>query len=271
MRPASIRDIGLQQRRAGTRARRAETWLGRPWIETVAEDSRPKVEALLTEQRAGAMPRAGATSTSGGRDGTSLPHPVLRRRRSATPAGAWSSAATCGRSRSLQQRLVEAQQSMERDYSRLRQAETRYRLLFQMSVGPGADPRRRGTAVLGGESQRPSACSACDASACPAARCPRSSRPRTAVALQALLASVRTAGRADDVRGAARRGRRRTCMVSASPFRQERRAARAWCGLTVPQGEAGRRRAAEGAVPSCSRWSRACRMPSSSPIRTAAS
>jgi transcriptional regulator PpsR len=31
----------------------------------------------------------------------------------------------------LQQRLVDAQQSMERDYWRLRQAETRYRLLFQ--------------------------------------------------------------------------------------------------------------------------------------------
>jgi hypothetical protein len=37
---------------------------------------------------------------------------------------------------SLQQRLVEAQQSMEREYGRLRQAETRYRLLFQMSGEP---------------------------------------------------------------------------------------------------------------------------------------
>jgi PAS domain-containing protein len=33
----------------------------------------------------------------------------------------------------MQQRLVNAQQSMERDYVRLRQAETRYRLLFQVS------------------------------------------------------------------------------------------------------------------------------------------
>ena len=34
---------------------------------------------------------------------------------------------------SLQQRLVEAQRAMEKDYARLRQAETRYRLLFQLA------------------------------------------------------------------------------------------------------------------------------------------
>ncbi len=33
----------------------------------------------------------------------------------------------------MQQRLINAQQSMERDYVRLRHAETRYRLLFQVS------------------------------------------------------------------------------------------------------------------------------------------
>ena len=33
----------------------------------------------------------------------------------------------------LQQRLIDAQQSMERDYSRLRHVETRYRLLFQVT------------------------------------------------------------------------------------------------------------------------------------------
>ena len=33
----------------------------------------------------------------------------------------------------LQQRLMNAQQSMERDYSRLRDVEMRYRLLFQLS------------------------------------------------------------------------------------------------------------------------------------------
>ena len=36
-------------------------------------------------------------------------------------------------SAALQQRLVEAQQSMERDYARLRHVEMRYRLLFQMT------------------------------------------------------------------------------------------------------------------------------------------
>ena len=36
----------------------------------------------------------------------------------------------------LQQQLIDAQQSMERDYARLRHIETRYRLLFQMSSEP---------------------------------------------------------------------------------------------------------------------------------------
>ena len=34
----------------------------------------------------------------------------------------------------LQQRLIDAQQSLERDYSRIRHVETRYRLLFQMAL-----------------------------------------------------------------------------------------------------------------------------------------
>ena len=34
---------------------------------------------------------------------------------------------------SLQRRLVDAQQSMERDYARVRRMETRYRLLFEMA------------------------------------------------------------------------------------------------------------------------------------------
>ena len=51
----------------------------------------------------------------------------------------------------MQQRLINAQQSMERDYIRLRHAETRYRLLFQVSseavmivdAGNNIDPRRQ--------------------------------------------------------------------------------------------------------------------------------
>lgn len=33
----------------------------------------------------------------------------------------------------MQQRLVDAQQAIERDYTRLRQLETRYRVLFEMA------------------------------------------------------------------------------------------------------------------------------------------
>ena len=36
----------------------------------------------------------------------------------------------------MQQRLLQTQQSLERDYIRLRQAETRYRLMFDMASEP---------------------------------------------------------------------------------------------------------------------------------------
>ena len=94
----------------------------------------------------------------------------------------------------LQQQLVEAQMSMERDYSRLRHVETRYRLLFQMSSEPvlivdaatqkvvEANPARR---MLFGEQR---------ASDWSAGRFPRASTRRVRTASQALLTDVRAAG-----------------------------------------------------------------------------
>jgi len=106
-------------------------WIGQPWIETVAADSRPKVEALL---RGAADPglhkwRHVNQVSSRGAD-----VPVLY---SAVQVGSPGRIIAFGRDlrdmAALQQRLVDAQQSLERDYWRLRNVETRYRMLFQMS------------------------------------------------------------------------------------------------------------------------------------------
>lgn len=106
-------------------------WVGQPWIETVANDSRPKVEALLREVREEEHVRSREINHRyEGLDD----FPV---RYSAMALGKDGQILAIGRElgtvANLQQQLLNAQQAMEREYARLRSAETRYRLLFQIS------------------------------------------------------------------------------------------------------------------------------------------
>lgn len=127
----AIRDVGFGSDDLARDLEVVETWVGRPWIDTVAHESRTKVQAMLGERGVEKAPRWRHVNHLS-REGTSLP--ILC---SVAPLGRAGRRLVFGRDlrplSQLQQRLVEVQQSMERDYSRLRQAETRYRLLFQMS------------------------------------------------------------------------------------------------------------------------------------------
>ena len=109
-----------------------DAWIGKHWIDTVTVESRPKIESMLRDVL--------ATGAAGPRwrqinalldGGLSLPLAVA-----AVPIGGGRSL-VCGRDlraiAALQQRLVEAQQAMERDYWKFRHAETRYRHLFQVA------------------------------------------------------------------------------------------------------------------------------------------
>lgn len=104
-------------------------WVGRPWSETVTVESRPKVAALLEEATTPA-PRKWRHINHPSDSGPDLPLMY-----SAIRVGHNGQVVAFGRdlraNSALQVRLVEAQQSMERDYLRLRQMETRYRHLFQ--------------------------------------------------------------------------------------------------------------------------------------------
>lgn len=115
-----------------------QDWLGKSWPDTVTTESQPKIHALLKTQ--------GALTSDGVRwrqvnqvlaDGIDLPISY-----SVAPirSGDGTRSVAFGRDLRpqvvLQQRLVTAQQTMERDYWRLRQIETRYRLLFQMASEP---------------------------------------------------------------------------------------------------------------------------------------
>ncbi len=112
-------------------------WIGRPWIETVTIESRVKIEQLLKEAVSKSEPRWRHVNhpVPGQPLTRAVDVPVLY---SAVQAGARGRVVAFGRDlrpiASLQQRLMDAQQSMERDYSRLQHVETRYRLLFETSA-----------------------------------------------------------------------------------------------------------------------------------------
>jgi transcriptional regulator PpsR len=117
-------------------------WIGKTWAQTVTVESQPKVEALLKQAISGDGVRWRHVNHPL-KDGADLPLsysvvPVRRKGQAAHSAATHTLA--FGRDLraqvALQQRLVTAQMSMERDYWRLRQVETRYRLLFQMASEP---------------------------------------------------------------------------------------------------------------------------------------
>lgn len=109
-------------------------WVGKPWIDTVSMDSRPKVQEMLKSSI--------ANGTSSFRH---LNHPLPGRldlpiKYLLHKLDGGERLVALGQDQSavamLQQRLVETQQSVEREYSQIRSAETRYRLLFQIIREP---------------------------------------------------------------------------------------------------------------------------------------
>ncbi len=126
-----IRDTAFQSAELMGDLDDSANWVGRAIAATVAPDSRSKIEMLLREATTTAEPKwrhINHLTT----DGRSVP--VLY---CGVQVGADGRIVAFGRDlrvmSALQQRLMNAQQSMERDYSKLRDVEMRYRLLFQLS------------------------------------------------------------------------------------------------------------------------------------------
>jgi transcriptional regulator PpsR len=113
----------------------AGSWAGRRWTDTVTVESRHKAEALLDGALKDAEPHLRHLNHPAALEGSDVAIEY-----SAVRANSDGSVIAFGRDlrrlANLQQRLVDAQQAMERDYASLRQAQARYRGLFQTSPEP---------------------------------------------------------------------------------------------------------------------------------------
>jgi transcriptional regulator PpsR len=216
-----IRDISIAAQSLADDLAAHPRWLGRRWLDTLTVDSRSKAAALIAAATSKAEPQWRHLNhpAMGGAD-----VPILY---AVVQAGAFGRVVAFGRDlrtvSSLQRRLVDAQQSMERDYARIRHIETRYRLLFEVSSDA--------VLIIDGSSQR-----VIDSN--PAAQ--RLFRPETgtpggrrigqifagdtARSVELLIAGVVASGRPDDVRAQLTQDLREV-VVAASLFREEGRTA----------------------------------------------
>ncbi len=104
-------------------------WSGSGIQDLVTEDSRPKIADMLRRARSDEMPKwREINHLTRGAEGFPI-------RYAAVPTGSSGNVILLGRDlrmvAQLQQRLVQAQLTMEQDYERIRQIETRYRVLFE--------------------------------------------------------------------------------------------------------------------------------------------
>jgi transcriptional regulator PpsR len=221
----NVLDVRARDRELEKAMRRE--WAGKAWADSVTIESRDKVATLLADAMANS---AGAPRQLNhpGRGGPDLPvlYSVVRVAGSAKARAAVRLVALGRDLRdavALQRRLVEAQQTMERDYWRFREAETRYRNLFQASaeavlIADGASLRvveanPSALALMGAAGAKANAKLVGAALASLFA-------PEAAEPLAAALASARSVGKHERL-SATLAGSRTQVQVALSSFRQE--------------------------------------------------
>ena len=216
-----IQDLAFQRADLSIELEGYGKWFGRPWSDTVAPDSQHKVEAMIRE--------LGTSAASGWRQ---LNHHTVQGRDvpilySAVRLGSSDRFVALGRDlravAALQQRLVDAQMAMERDYAKLRFAETRYRLLFQTAAEPVLIVDAVSHKVV---EANPAATALFDAGAKRGVGRPFVDlfTPASRAAVLSLLAELRSNAKAEDVQAELVEGGRRHAQpvtIAAASFRQE--------------------------------------------------
>jgi transcriptional regulator PpsR len=126
--------IDVSVRKNELAALACQNWVGKPWLETVTTESIPKVKDMLSQPADASELRwrhINHPSTQG--EDVPIQYVAL----TFAPEGrTLLLGRDLGAIAVLQRRLVETQQSMERDYLRLRHIEARYRILFDTSSDP---------------------------------------------------------------------------------------------------------------------------------------
>jgi transcriptional regulator PpsR len=193
----------------------AGTWVGRAWVDTVTGDTRGKIEALLREVAAtGSSRRSEVNHPSPSGIDIPVAYAAIR-------LGADGPVLAVGRDlraiAAIQQQFVDAQQEIEREYWKQRQAESHYRLLFQVATDAVLVADAESFKIL--DANR-AANELFDLSPdqliglTAIAAIDRASRP----AVTELLETARASGLPGEVR-AALSGRRLSVRISATPFR----------------------------------------------------
>jgi len=212
-----IRDVAFNKDELSLELDAQGRWLGSKLLEIVTPDTQAKVRQLLADVAA-LKPsnwRQVNHASPGGED-----IPILY---SAINIGRKDRFVVVGRDlrplAAMQQRLINAQQSMERDYVRLRHAETRYRLMFQVSSEAVMIVDASNNLIV---DANPAALLLLDESGPQLLKSGILSHFDAAgsEAVQTLLADVRATGRDNNVQAHLEKGRRE-CRVAASLFRQE--------------------------------------------------
>ena len=193
----------------------AAQWVGRAWVDTVTGNTRRKVEQLLQEVGSTGLSRRREVNhpSPGGLD-----VPVAY---AAVRLGHEGLVLAVGRDlraiAAIQQRFIESQQELEREYWQLRQAEARYRLMFQVATDAvlvvdaltlhTVEANRAASELFGLEPEQLVGAAA-------VAGLALLSRPP----VEELLVCARSTGRSAEIR-ARLAGRPATIDISATPFR----------------------------------------------------
>ncbi len=195
-------------------------WPGRRWIDTVTVESRGKIQGLMTD----AAPTASRWRQVNHAVPGAADVPVLY---SAVQIGNDGRIVVFGRDlrpiAALQQRLVEAQQAMERDYARLRHIETRYRMLFHLSSEPVLVVDAAADIVVEANPAAGHVLGVDDGARVVGQPFLSLFAPESAQPVSVLLGGVRAAGRGDDIVAHIHRGQgaKSELRVSAALFRQD--------------------------------------------------
>jgi len=127
-----VLDVAYRDR--GLKAWEIDEWVGRHWIETVTPESRDKIADLMQESSRASPTRSRQVNHPAG-SARDLPvgYRIVSFPGSANRLALGSDLRAMAE---MQQRLVRAQIEMEKDYRKLRDIESRYRILFYLAVEP---------------------------------------------------------------------------------------------------------------------------------------